>query len=379
MIHNLNKHIVFHENPLSFDKNTERDILQYCLGGTLYMPSTRKIADKIIKNSISELTSMVMCFEDAISHNDLPFGEANVIEELDKLHRAFKNKELSIDNLPLIFLRVRDIKQFLSFTTKLSNEHAQILTGFVFPKFYSDNAAEYLEQLDNLNKKLGTKLYGMPILEGESIANVETRVSELIKLKSIIDPFKNIILNIRIGGTDFSSLFGVRRGMNTSIYDILPVRDIISDILNFFSRTSEEYTISAPVWEYFLAYNDDNIEKYIDKSMNLSLITNEVIVNPAIDGLLREVTRDIANGMIGKTVIHPSHLRFVNSMQAITKEEYEDALQIINAEGGVMKSKGGNKMNEVGPHKSWAIKVCRRAKVYGVIENENDYLTLFKK
>lgn len=379
MRHNFSKHIVFHKNPVSFDKNSERELLQYCLGATLYMPSTRQIADKIIKNSIPELTSMVMCFEDAISLNDLPFGEANVIEELDNLDRAVKNKELSIDNLPLIFLRVRDIKQFLSFTSKLSNEHAQILTGFVFPKFYSDNAAEYLEQLDGLNKKLGTKLYGMPILEGESIANVETRVSELIKLKSIIDPFKNIILNIRIGGTDFSSLFGVRRGINTSIYDILPVRDIISDILNFFGRTSDEYTISAPVWEYFLAYNDDNIEKYIGKSMNLSLMTNEVIVNQAIDGLLREVTRDIANGMIGKTVIHPSHLKFVNSMQAITKEEYEDALQIINAEGGVMKSKGGNKMNEVGPHKSWATKICLRAKIYGVIENENDYLTLFKK
>ena len=379
MRHNFSKHIVFHENPVSFDKNTERELLQYCLGGTLYMPSTRQIADKIIKNSIPELTSMVMCFEDAISLNDLPFGEANVIEELDNLHRAYKNKELSIDNLPLIFLRVRDIKQFSSFAKKLSNEHVQILTGFVFPKFYSDNATEYLEQLDGLNKKFGTKLYGMPILEGESIANVETRVSELKKLKLIIDPFKDIILNIRVGGTDFSSLFGVRRGVNTSIYDILPVRDIISDILNFFCRISDEYTVSAPVWEYFLAYSDDNIDKYIGNSVNRSLISNEVIVNQAIDGLLREVTRDITNGMIGKTVIHPSHLRFVHSMQAITKEEYEDALQIINSDGGVMKSKGGNKMNEVGPHKSWATKVCLRAKVYGVIKNENDYLNLFKR
>ncbi|MFL2719988.1 MAG: HpcH/HpaI aldolase/citrate lyase family protein, partial [Gammaproteobacteria bacterium] len=95
MRHNFSKHIVFHKNPVSFDKNSERELLQYCLGATLYMPSTRQIADKIIKNSIPELTSMVMCFEDAISLNDLPFGEANVIEELDNLDRAVKNKELS--------------------------------------------------------------------------------------------------------------------------------------------------------------------------------------------------------------------------------------------------------------------------------------------
>ena len=76
----------------------------------------------------------------------------------------------------------------------------------------------------------------MPILEGKAIAYSETRREELENLKLILDNYYKYILNIRIGGTDFSSLFGVRRGINISVYDILPVRDAISDILNFFSR-----------------------------------------------------------------------------------------------------------------------------------------------
>ena len=73
----------------------------------------------------------------------------------------------------------------------------------------------------------------MPIFEGKAVAYKETREEELANLKQILEAFKDLILNIRVGGTDLSSLFGVRRDINSSIYDILPVRDALSDILNF--------------------------------------------------------------------------------------------------------------------------------------------------
>ncbi len=76
-------------------------------------------------------------------------------------------------------------------------------------------------------------------------------------------------------------------------------------------------------------------------------------------------------------MIHPSHVKFVNAMHAVTKEEYEDAIQILEAQGGVLKSTNSNKMNEVNPHRSWANKVVNRAKAYGVVENETSYLELF--
>lgn len=374
---NHNPNFVFCHEPVNFNKYTEKNLLRYCLGGTLYMPGTQNIIGKILNKELLELKSMVMCFEDAISESDVSKAEANVLDHLDKLSQAIDDKSISIDDIPLIFVRARNTEQFISFSNRLTKKQAMVLSGFVFPKFYSLNAHSYLEQLKEINERFGVILYGMPILEGESIAFCETRVSELDKLKLLLDPYKEYILNIRIGGTDFSSLFGLRRGISSSIYNILPVRDAMSDILNFFNRMKDGYTVSAPVWEYFLAYKQDDIKKYIGTSMHHSLLTKTTIVNDAIDGLLREVIQDKINGMVGKTVIHPSHLRFVNAMQAVTLEEYEDAMQILEANGGVLKSSVGNKMNEIGPHRNWATTIHLRAMAYGVIKDESEYLTLF--
>jgi hypothetical protein len=146
--------------------------------------------------------------------------------------------------------------------------------------------------------------------------------------------------------------------------------------LNYFNRDDEGYTVSAPVWEYFLADKRDDINHLLEEDIHRSLLKRNLILNEAIDGLLREVLLDKANGFVGKTVIHPSHLQYVNAMQAVTKEEYEDALQILNTKGGVVKSTKSNKMNEINPHRNWAKRIYNRARAYGVIESEMDYLKL---
>ncbi|PCF96485.1 HpcH/HpaI aldolase/citrate lyase family protein [Vreelandella nigrificans] len=367
----------FQQPPQPFNKFSEKSILQNSLGGTLYMPGTRKIIDKLIQKELPELKSMVMCLEDAVPEQDLELAEENIIYHLESLYEAIQQGDLTIDEIPLIFIRARNTEQFLNFSNKITKKTAYVLTGFVFPKFYSYNANIYLEKLKQINLKLDSKLYAMPILEGKTIAYRESRSKELEKLKLILDPYQEQILNIRIGGTDFSSLFGVRRSMHSTVYDILPVRDAISDILNFFNRMEDSYTVSAPVWEYFLAYKKDDLLKYMRDDIHRSLLTKEPILNDAIDGLLREVVQDKANGMVGKTVIHPSHLRFVNAMQAVTLEEYEDAIQILETHGGVIKSRNGNKMNEIAPHRNWAKRITLRAQAYGVINDESEYMRLF--
>ncbi len=377
MKHHLYNHSFhFLQEPINFDKNTEKGILQYCLGATLYMPGTKNILNKLLDKKLNEITSLVMCFEDAIQEQDVENAELNVLNHLEKIADAVDSGVISLNDIPLIFLRVRNLLQFENFIKRLSAKQAKVLSGFVFPKFNSKNAGHYLKILDFSANKLETTLYGMPILEGKEIAYLETRITELANLKNILDPYKDIILNIRVGGTDFSSLFGVRRGINYSIYDIFSVRDCLADILNFFSRAEDEYSVSAPVWEYFLADKEHNIDSVINKDIHKSLMNRTPIIDEAIDGLLREVIIDKANGFIGKTIIHPSHARFVNAMQAVTSEEYDDAMQILNTTGGVVKSQNANKMNEINPHRSWAKKINYRAKAYGVVENELSFLKL---
>ncbi len=375
--HQYNPEFVFFKDPVEFNKFTEKSLLQYCLGATLYMPGTQQIVNRILDKDLPDLTSMVMCFEDSVHEKDLPKAEDNVLKHLEIISTSIDSGKITHDDVPLTFLRVRNPEQFKSFAARLTHMQAEVLSGFVFPKFYSSNGHEYFRFLESLNRKLDVKLYGMPILEGRNIALIETRTDELRQIRNLLSPYREIVLNIRVGGTDLSSIFGVRRGINYSIYDILTVRDCLSDILNFFSRDEEDYVISAPVWEYFLLYNKDDLKILLEENIHRSLLRRNLILNEAIDGLLREVILDKANGFVGKTVIHPSHLKFVNAMQAVTKEEYEDALQILGTSGGVIKSTNSNKMNEINPHRSWAKKIVNRSEAFGVVENQNSYLELF--
>lgn len=372
--HMYNPGFRFVKEPMEFNKNTERDTLQYCLGATLYMPGTKDIREKVVNHKLP-VTSFVMCCEDAIKEEDLPAAEQNILDTMDYFADQIEAGRISQDDIPLIFMRVRNPVQFKRFSARMTKRQADVLTGFNFPKFNSKNALGVLRTLVETNARLGATLYGMPILEGEEIAFRESRDLELLLLRNILEPYKELILNIRVGGTDMSSLFGVRRGINSTVYDIMNVRDALSDVLNAFNRFND-YCVSAAVWEYFRAYKDDDIDDVIKRNFHNALIKGEEIVNPAIDGLLKEVMLDRANGFVGKTIIHPTHAKFVNAMFTVVEEEYNDALQILNTSGGVIKSEGGGKMNEIGPHHRWAEKIVRRANVYGVVKNEDSVLSL---
>lgn len=362
--------------PMEFDKYTDRSMLQYCLGATMYMPGNKDFAQAIIDQKYKGLTSMVMCFEDACKLEDVPAAEVNSIALLDTINEAIEMGKFEYKHLPLIFFRVRNVEQFKHFASMLKPEHVKLITGFNFPKFNASNGEDYYAHLRELNEKFGEILYGMPIIEDRCVAFKESRIQELIGIKEIIDRYEDLVLNIRVGGTDFSSVFGVRRGMSYTIYDMLTVRGCLCDILNVFTRDNQ-YTVSGPVWEYFRAEKKMRFQPLPEFDFTTALIKHEAILNDAVDGLLRELILDKANGFIGKTIIHPTHLNYVNGMLAVVREEYEDALQVMNTSGGVIKSSGGNKMNEIGPHKNWAEKLYYRAQAYGVIENERSYLQLF--
>ena len=372
--HSYNPDFNFVKAPVEFNKYTDRDTLQYCLGATLYMPGTKDIKDKVVNHQL-DVTSLVMCCEDAIKEEDLPIAEQNILDHMDFFADKIAAGELTHDDIPLIFVRVRNVQHFKEFAQRITAKQASVLTGFNFPKFDTKNALETLRTLVEVNSRLGVVLYGMPILEGEEVAFRELRNKELLLLRNILEPYKDLILNIRVGGTDMSSLFGVRRGINSTVYDIMPVRDSLSDVLNFFNRFND-YCVSAAVWEYFRAYKDDDINDVIKRNFRNALIKGDEIVNPAIDGLLKEVLIDRANGFVGKTIIHPTHARFVNAMFAVVEEEYHDAVQILHTSGGVVKSEHGDKMNEIGPHRRWAEKIAKRADIYGVIKNEDSVLSL---
>lgn len=183
----------------------------------------------------------------------------------------------------------------------------------------------------------------MPILESKDIVDYTKRHETLVQIKDIIDSVKEYVLNIRIGGNDFSNEFSVRRHYNETIYDILPIAQLMGEIITIFSR---DYVVSGPVWEYF---SSDNHEWK--------------------QGLIRELKYDRLNGIVGKTVIHPKQIQIVNDSLKVSNKDYNDAKEILNWDKDglqVGKSFAGERMNEVKTHLNWAIKIVTLADVYGI-------------
>ena len=378
----VRKKDIFYIEPEHFSKYTDKEMLAYALGATLYMPAIKpNIAMDIVNRKYKELTSLVIDLEDSVGDGILAEAEEKLGEQLSILSEYLQNHKISIEDLPLIFIRVRDPIQ-LRRIAKVNEKYLNILTGFVFPKFHLENGREFLSILSDLNKN--NKLYGMPILESHEIIYKEARIEGLLKIKALLDSYKDLILNVRMGATDFCGLFGIRRRVDTTIYDVSVIRDCITDIINLFSRLDDEYVISGPVWEFF---SKDN--RILKPNLRVSpfqrrygmpgQVKRTELINESIDGLINEVVLDKMNGIIGKTIIHPTHIKAVHSLYTVTHEEYMDALSIIaNKEGeaGVLKSIYENKMNEMKPHHYWARRTLIRARVFGVYNVDQDFTSL---
>lgn len=378
------KNKIFYKKPNNITNSTNKKYLKYALGATLYMPALRHdLLDLILKNKYPRLSSMVFCLEDSIPEDKVKKAEENLKKVFINIKENIKSGKVNIDSLPLMFVRVRNVSQFKSFLKE--KEIFSLLTGFCFPKFDSNNGEEYLSVLEEFNKNSMNTLYAMPILESKPIIYKETRMNELLKIKEILRKYRDYILNIRIGGTDFLGLYSIRRSVENSIYDIKIVSDCILDILNIFLRAEDDYIVSGPVWEYFNTSFDNRILKpqlrkspFIEHLGESGALKRRNYLEKCIDGLIKEIIMDKANGILGKTIIHPSHISIVNALYVVTKEEYEDAISIVNAsKTGVYKSKYNNKMNEVNPHTNWANKILNRAYVYGVFNCDKSYVDLF--
>lgn len=370
----------FYKKPQPFTKWETADILSYALGATLYMPASMPTIVSLIRSQkYKELTSLVIDLEDAVGDAELVDCEAKLIEDISELYALYQQKQLLLQELPLLFVRVRHVEQFQRLTTVLGKKQ-EILTGYVFPKFTAEQGARYFELLEQTILENDLILYGMPILESREVLYKESRMEALLDIKAVLHQYKARVLNVRIGATDFCGIYGIRRRMDSTIYDISVIRDCIADIVNILGREEDGFIISGPVWEYF---NNQRVLKPALRVTPFSekgaLDTRKALLDDCLDGLMKEVLMDKQNGIVGKTIIHPSHIRVVHALYAISYEEYLDALSIIeNNDGqkGVMKSHYANKMNEIKPHMRWAQRILKQAHVYGVYHESVDFASL---
>ncbi|QBJ98838.1 ATP/GTP-binding protein [Rhodococcus sp. ABRD24] len=355
---------LFLHRPESFDDSADRDLLAVALGATLYVPATRDdLTATILRRAGGGVCSMVLDLEDAVADDEVEAGMANAVAALNELAGTVAANML-------LFVRVRTPGDIRAITDALSTG-VVALTGFVVPKFTSDSGAAFLDEITEASDRLGKHLYAMPVLESPELVHRQSRDVELHAVSELLARHRDRVLAIRIGATDMCSTFGIRRDRDLTIYDVRVVVDVIADVVNYLGRADGTgFVITGPVWEYFADHERMfrpmlRATPFVEQD---AVLFRQQLVSRDLDGLLREIALDRANGIHGKTVIHPSHVAAVHALSAVTHEEYHDALDILGsgANGGVQASGYKNKMNEVRPHRNWAEATLRRARVFGV-------------
>lgn len=281
------------------------------IGASLYAPATHRDLLAIANGEkYPHLRSIIFCTEDAILPRELDLALANLARCLSQM-----NTHTSLQR----FVRVRN-PNVLSHVMNLPG--VEKLEGFVFPKVTRSNLEDYLGNL------AGTVFKTMITLETREVFDA----LEMARLRDELlqSPCRQQILALRIGGNDLLAILGIRRPRNMTIYNT-PLGLTIAQIVTIFKPYG--FNITAPVFEH--------IEQ------------TEV--------LRAEVLQDLAHGLCGKTVIHPSQVHLVESLYKIPAADLDLAERIIGAERAVFLYQGS--MCESATHLSWAQNIVEQAEM----------------
>ncbi len=282
------------------------------LGATLFVPSTHKNLKDILKqDKYPNLKSVVIDSEDGIYSDEL-LKAKQIIKDLLEKHQK---------NSLLVFIRPRDtetLKELLSY------EGIEKIDGFILPKFSLDNADSYLDILKN------TKHYFMPSIEGQELFDIE----KLKTLKNKLLSYQERIILVRFGLEDMLRQLSMKRSCKYSIFDYAVCASVLGNFLAVFK--SAGFTVSGGVYPCFK-----------DK-----------------DGFIKDVKRDLKEGLFSKTIIHPSQIDLAHELYKVSEDELIEAKSLVEASKAVINVDG--KMGEVKTMSPYAREIIKRAEVYGV-------------
>lgn len=314
-------------------------IQYYSVGALLYCPANREgVAGSVINNKFGTKYSLAFCLEDTIADDCVKEAEQKLELSIKEIYQAAQRRSFY---MPKLFIRVRNGEQAIRLM-KACGAAAELVTGFIFPKFSMENADVYIRAMTVINETSPKPVYMMPIYESPSIIDLRYRYEILYGLKEKLDRVEEMVLNIRVGGNDLCNIFGFRRHSDESIHRIAPISNIFSDIITVYGK---DYVISGPVWEYYGGSGWDT-------------------------GLMRELAEDRLCGFTGKTVIHPKQIPLVNAAYQISQKDLDDARAILEWDAAASSLVSGSvaceRMNEHKTHRNWAVQTLLMAEAYGV-------------
>lgn len=293
-----------------------RSVSPWQLGGTLFVPAVHKHLEPIAAGGkFPRLRSLVIDTEDGLS-----------IPELDAALHRIETLLPSLEPSPLLrFIRPRNADVL---ETLLTMRGIEAIDGFVLPKFGLENGPAYL----NLLKE--TPFVFMPSIEGSELFDP----LQLIWLRDRLLPYRNRIPLIRFGAEDMLRQLGLRRDCARSLFDMAAPAYAIGSLLSTFKPYGFE--ISGAV---FRCYHDQ-------------------------EGFRTDILRDLSEGLVSKTIIHPDQIDLVEMCYGVISRELEEANALLNTRSAVFSLNGA--MAETPTQSQWASSIVIRAKLFGVIESK---------
>ena len=282
------------------------------LGGTLFVPATHpQLEAVIIGTKYPQLRSAVIDLEDGIDSENL----LAALERIAALLPSLKPSAV------LRFIRP-DAPQTLE--VLLAMEGIGKIDGFVLPKFGLDSADAWLTLLYD------TPFAFMPSIEGIDLFSRE----RLAELAEMLLPFRKRIPTVRFGLEDLMRQLGIARDCDTPLYGLVAPAQVIASMLTAFKPLG--FNVSGGVYK---CYEDS-------------------------DGFKAELEADLKQGLLSKTIIHPSQIGVVEEACRVSEKEKAQAEKIVRASTNVSCSHGI--MLEKPTQLPWAETILRRAALYGV-------------
>lgn len=285
------------------------------LGGSLYIPATHKSLHAICNtDKYPHLRSCIVDTEDAIGEEEIE----SAIENIREMLIEYQPKELCL------FIRPRNpdvLKELLKI------EGIEKIDGFSLPKF----STEVMDEYKNILEASPSKFHLMPVLESLDLFSRE----KLEAIRSFLLSSSLSILSLRLGGEDMMKFLGLKRNCEDNIYQLVAPAKIIADVINVFKPFG--FNITATV------FNCINKPELFEEN----------------------VREDLRQGLIGKTIIHPSQIEPVNDAYRVTRSEYEMALKMLDTKTKAIIVQEGQ-MGEKFAHASWAKVILERHRYFGL-------------
>lgn len=288
-----------------------RDFDYLDLGATLYVPILHRNLPQILnRQKYPFLRSIVICLEDSTAEEHVAEGMAR----LATLLQAYTPTDL------IVFIRPRNPQSLASILTMPGIGR---IDGFALAKF-GPEAQAYLALM-----QAHPTFRFMPILETDVVFDPEG----LRALAQMLQQYRERIGVIRVGGEDILGRLGMLRNCHRTLYEILPLYLVLSQIIMIFRPLGFE--IAAPV-----------VSCFGDPDM-----------------LWRELEGDVEHRLLNKTCIHPGQVATIHRAYAVTHADLSAAQAILDDQRAVLGT--GSRMLEKAPHTAWAENVLRRHTKYG--------------